>query len=248
MKELPRKRNQAMCKLYYLPLCITVIALSGCNDKGLSADEKEERNPLVKTAVAYMDQSRWDEAEQALKEALDNDPDLAKPHLELALIYQQYKPNYIHAVYHFDRYLELRPQSEKAALIREQRDKVLRALEIQAIQNSPELKQIAAQLQQLRSENEALRKQLAPAAAPAPAAKSAPGAESKPAAVTAAATAATGHQIYTVVQGDTLTKIASKFYGDGGSWEPIFEANRDSLSSPSSLRVGQTLVIPAKDR
>ncbi len=237
-----------MGKRYYLPLCIVIIALTGCNDKGLSNDEKEERNPLVKTAVAYIDQNRWDEAEKTLKEALENDPLMAKPHLELALIYQQQaKPNYIHAVYHYDRYLELRPESEKASFIREQRDKVVRALQVQAIQNSPEWKQVAAEVLQLRNENAALKKQLGSSAPSAATSQSATTAEAAaPAAQPQAGPAAASHQIYTVVAGDTLTKIAAKFYGDGESWEPIYEANRDSLSSPSALRVGQTLVIPSK--
>ena len=62
----------------------------------------------------------------------------------------------------------------------------------------------------------------------------------------AGSTSETEHQIYTVAAGDTLTGIAEQFYGDGESWGPIYEANKGSLSSPSSLRVGQTLVIPPK--
>ena len=107
-----------MRNLYYLPICIAVLALAGCNENGLSSDEKEERDPLVKTGVAYMDQSQWKEAEQAFKDALDKDPLMAKPHLDLALIYQKYLPDFVHAIYHYDRYLELRPDAEKAEFIR----------------------------------------------------------------------------------------------------------------------------------
>ncbi len=241
-----------MRKLYSIPLCIAVLAMTGCNDNGLSADEKEERDPLVKTGVAYMEQSQWDEAEQAFKEALDNDPLMAKPHLNLALIYQQYKPNYIYAIYHYDRYLELRPESEKATFIREQRDKVSRALAIQAIQQSPEIQKVAVELKRLQQENESLRKQLAssgPSSRQAPQAaavvKTEPKPEPAPTTVKPAAKPARSHSIYTVVAGDNLTKIATKFYGDSSHSDIIFDANRDSLSNPNSLRVGQTLVIPS---
>jgi len=240
-----------MRKLYYLPLCTAVLVLAGCNDSGLSADEKEERDPLVKTGAAFMEQSQWDDAERSFKEALDKDPLMAKPHLDLALIYQQYKPNYIHAIYHYDRYLELRPDSQKAAFIREQRDKVLRALFVQAIQQSPDVQQVVAEVKRLQQENAVLKKQLSTgsqAATPTAPQTATIAPETKaPETATADSTAKPqqSHQIYTVVAGDTLTKIATKFYGNAESWEPIYQANRDSLSSPSSLRVGQTLVIPS---
>ena len=235
-----------MNRLFSIPLCLVLITLTGCNDEGLSSDEQEERDPMVKTGVTHMEQSQWAEAERAFKEALDSNPGMARPHLDLAMIYQQHLPNYIHAVYHYDRYLELRPESEKAGFIMEQRNKVVRALEIQAIQNSPEWKQVAAEVLQLRRDNAALKEQLkssTPSSATKPDAVSQQPEPEEPAAESGTPS---GHQIYTVVAGDTLTAIAEKFYGDGESWEPIYEANRDSMSSPSSLRVGQTLVIPAR--
>jgi len=51
---------------------------------------------------------------------------------------------------------------------------------------------------------------------------------------------------YTVVAGDSLSKIAKKFYGDGNLWKRIFEANRDIIKNPDLIYPGQTLKIPAK--
>jgi LysM repeat protein len=51
-----------------------------------------------------------------------------------------------------------------------------------------------------------------------------------------------GGQLYTVQSGDTLYSIARKF---GVSWETIYDANRDILSSPDELKAGQQLRIPA---
>lgn len=50
---------------------------------------------------------------------------------------------------------------------------------------------------------------------------------------------------YTVVGGDTLSKIAKKFYGNANHWNAIFDANRDQISNPDMIRVGQVLKIPA---
>jgi nucleoid-associated protein YgaU len=49
---------------------------------------------------------------------------------------------------------------------------------------------------------------------------------------------------YTVVAGDSLSKIARKIYGDAGRWKEIFEANRDTIKNPDLIHPGQTLKIP----
>jgi len=65
---------------------------------------------------------------------------------------------------------------------------------------------------------------------------------------TAAAPAATpaAPRTYTVVAGDTLSKIAKQFYGDANQWKGIFDANRDILKNPDLIHPGQTLKIPDK--
>jgi nucleoid-associated protein YgaU len=49
---------------------------------------------------------------------------------------------------------------------------------------------------------------------------------------------------YTVQKGDSLYRIALKFYNDGAKLEDIRLANRDVLPDPNHLRVGMELVIP----
>ena len=51
---------------------------------------------------------------------------------------------------------------------------------------------------------------------------------------------------YTVKAGDTLSKIAEKYYGDAAKFEVIFEANKDILKSANEIKVGQELKIPPK--
>jgi nucleoid-associated protein YgaU len=49
---------------------------------------------------------------------------------------------------------------------------------------------------------------------------------------------------YVVQSGDSLSKIAKRFYGDANFYPKIFEANRDHLSDPDKIKVGQTLKLP----
>jgi 5'-nucleotidase len=82
----------------------------------------------------------------------------------------------------------------------------------------------------------------APSAKPAPAAKPTPAAA--PAAPAAAASGNQFTQWHEVVSGDTLWKIAKKFYGDGSLYMEIFKANQDVLKDPDKIQVGQKLRIP----
>jgi nucleoid-associated protein YgaU len=53
-----------------------------------------------------------------------------------------------------------------------------------------------------------------------------------------------GGQSYTVVKGDSLSKIAKRFYGDAKQWQKIYEANRDQIKNPDLIYPGQTFRIP----
>ena len=49
---------------------------------------------------------------------------------------------------------------------------------------------------------------------------------------------------YTVVSGDTLSKIAKAQYGDANDYMKIFEANKPMLTHPDKIYPGQVLRIP----
>ena len=51
-------------------------------------------------------------------------------------------------------------------------------------------------------------------------------------------------QVYTVVEGDSLWKIAKRRYGEGERWRRIYEANRDLIKNPDRIYPGQQLRIP----
>lgn len=54
----------------------------------------------------------------------------------------------------------------------------------------------------------------------------------------------TDGRTYVVQPGDTLGLISRKVYGTSGRYMEIYNANRDQLSSPNNVSVGQTLIIP----
>jgi len=55
-------------------------------------------------------------------------------------------------------------------------------------------------------------------------------------------------QQYTVKSGDTLSKLAERFYSAPGKWEKIYDANKDILKNPNYIYIGMKLTIPADDQ
>lgn len=63
---------------------------------------------------------------------------------------------------------------------------------------------------------------------------------------TAPASAAGGARTYTVVKGDSLSRIAKRQLGDAKKWRKIYEANRATIENPDLIYPGQVLTIPGE--
>jgi LysM repeat protein len=53
------------------------------------------------------------------------------------------------------------------------------------------------------------------------------------------------NKTYTVKKGDTLWAIATKYYGSGGKYTKIVDANKSLIKNPNLIYVGWVLTIPA---
>jgi len=230
-------------RFIHIFLCIALLALCGCKKDAQSAEAKEERNPLIKQGQAYMEIKDYGKAEDAFKKAIENDPHMARPHLDLATIYHQYDPDYVSSIFYYKRYLELRPDSEKAEFIKEQIEKVQIAL-ANAILTQSGAVQAVQELKQLRQENAELKRKLASRqTTSAQPVSQKTVTQTVPKSAKPSTSTQASYKIYHVVANDTLTKIANKFYGTT-DWEAIYEANKDRMKSPSDLRVDQVIMIP----
>lgn len=54
-------------------------------------------------------------------------------------------------------------------------------------------------------------------------------------------------QRYEVKRGDSLSRIAANFYGDGNLWRKLAEYNGDRVGDDGSVRIGVTLLIPPRE-
>jgi len=229
--------------------------LSACSRNAASLDRGEERDPLIQRALERQRAQQTDEAIQLLTEALERKPRLARAHLELGLLFDHQKEDYLRAVYHYQRYLELRPQTEKRQLIND----LIRQARLSFAASLPHPPPGAAErIALMQKEIDGLRHHLAsmmstgtaaaagsapPVAAPAPVLTTA----APPVAVIAPPPPLSAHpaaRTYVVQPRDTLSSIAAKVYRDRNQWKKIYDANRNTLATPQSARAGQTLVIP----
>lgn len=67
-----------------------------------------------------------------------------------------------------------------------------------------------------------------------------------PSAAPAESQAPAAAQTYTVKPGDTLSRIAKDLLGSASAYMQIFEANRDVLTDPDTIKPGQVLKVPQR--
>lgn len=223
-------------------------------------DAEERDLPALQRAKDVWHQGDVDRAAELYRKVLDEDPRLALAHMDYALMLHDAKKDYLGAIYHYRRYLELRPQTEKLTIIQ---SRIRLAQQLYAAQLVPQDPQMADKVR-LAQENELLRLDIArlkreleaavprvPVSVPALITHAETGrvvavaahAGSVPTAVKTPP-ASQSPRTYKVKAGDTLSSIAGEVYNDRTRWVKISEANRRILGGATSLKPGQILTIP----
>jgi chromosome segregation ATPase len=108
-----------------------------------------------------------------------------------------------------------------------------------------QLRHAQNQVGQLTTENTQLRNRTTPvASAPVLSAPRRPADTMSPTSTAARAPQPAEARVHTVVEGETLTRIARRYYGNSERWADIYDANRASLPNPAALKIGMKLRIP----
>jgi nucleoid-associated protein YgaU len=224
--------------------------MCGCGDRAARMDERDSNHPLLKKALREKDSGQTERAIELLQQAIEERPDLARAHLELGLLYDI--PNgddFVRAIYHYQRYLEKRPTTEKRDII----EGLILGARLSYATTIPNQPSGAVELiSKLKRENEALRRRIVAMESAGLGLPESASARADDASTSLESTrvqeermdSAGGVRTYVVVKNDSLSRIAAKVYGDPGKWKDIYEANKSVLSSPESIKLGQKLVIP----
>lgn len=210
-----RSRIETRAFAILAALCLVIAA--GCDRA--AADRRDARDRSLRRAQAAKDAGDVDAAIRWCEKALRRRPDSARAHRELALMFDHFKQDAVPALYHYQRYLELRPAAAERA----------------------DAEQMMADCRRAFAAQVAAEPVGRPAATPAraepprpPSAKRAANAPAPSAAV----------QVHVIQAGETLGTISTRYYGTPAKWSVLFNANRDRIFDANNVRVGTRLDIP----
>ncbi len=140
--------------------------LTGCSDNERLSYANEVDEPSYREGQSLLKTGRKQEALNAFLKVIDKrGDDSAESHLEVGLLYLQHINDPLSAIYHFRKYLALRPNSPQAPLVRQRIDaatrEFARTLPAQPLESQLQRVDLVAALDRLKQENESLKQELA---------------------------------------------------------------------------------------
>jgi nucleoid-associated protein YgaU len=221
---------------------------SACAPVGSIIEELDD--PAFERGRSYLKVGRETDALDEFLSVTRRVTQAPKSHLEAGrlLLTLSDRKDPVAAIYHFRRFLLLQPNARESPMV----EQLIVTAEREIIRKLPgEPYDNYLESIDLKDENERLRREIAdllarlgsplapvvPSALPSPIVNSI----SQPGLVVEEPRSP---QVYVVKKGDSLYAISEKVYGDSSHVNAIYSANRDTLKSKNSLKVGQTLRLP----
>ncbi len=256
------RRTLALSALVALAASYILFA-GGCDKTNAQVVREEDESHFVR-GKEELKKGNFMEALAAFTKVTEKRRDAPESHLDLGIIYLNNIKDPIEAIHHFRKYLELKPdsKSEQSKRVRQCIDTAQKQILASAPGNpyniSNEALEMENTIRKIREENLKLKQELAIANTKIASLENLRITTGNTNAAVATRTTTvsqkTGQQIaqststststYTAQVGDTLSSISRKVYGNANRWREIFNENRDKLSTPQSLKPGQTLRIP----
>lgn len=244
-----------VCVVRLAILCSGLI-LSGCLPSGHSQlDEEKESHFLAgKSRVSSMD---FKGAIESFSKAVEVNPRSGAAHLELGWLYDQKESDPAAAIYHYNKYLRLRPNADNADTIRTRvlacKQELARTVSLGPVTQSlqKEFEQLALNNKRLQEEVEKWKtyaitlQAITNSMASMPehfagSSTSTPGSSQQLTSTQArSASGTTPGRVHTVRAGETATQIARRY---GVRLDALLSAN--PRLDPRRMQVGDTLKVP----
>ena len=269
---LTYKGKTALAVLAASLASLYILTAGGC-DFGKSEAVKETSETHFVRGQDELRRGNVSEAMSAFLKVTEKRKDAPESHFELGRIYLDNMNDPIQAIYHFRKFLELKPNSQVSPMVRQMintaQKKFAASLPESPFENNVRRMELEELLQKVQKENLELKQRLDAAADMIDSLKasqnvsvarvqSSSSRSEAPSQNTAAqvpergsSASATAPQVrrdtpssYVVQPGDTLSNISRKVYGRKSRWREIYNANRDRMATPESLKPGQVLRIP----
>ena len=143
-----------------------MLGLAACGDRDRLSYANEADEPNYREGISLLKTGRRQEALTAFLKVIDKrGEDAAESHMEIGLLYLQHINDPLSAIYHFKKYLALRPNSPQAPLVRQRIDAAIRefarTLPAQPLETATKRVDLIAAMDKLKVENDELKQQLA---------------------------------------------------------------------------------------
>ncbi len=245
-------------------LLLLMLVAGGC-DRGVSGlDAADRAQPLMRKAASRERARDLDGAIELYEKVVYEVPSVALAHLHLGILLDDYRSDYVGALYHYRTYLRWRTESEKADMLKDRIAEAEKKLEAQFASRASggddekanlrrRVKELEGVVDRLREEGGVMKKDNESQAREIDRLtrrlRMAENTQivvdgSRGSSLDRVRDSASVTRTYTVVSGDSLTKISKKLCGSISQWKAIKNANSDSIGDDNKLKVGQVLVIP----
>ena len=134
------------------------LALCGCNPPGQSAAD-EEKEPQFLTGRSRVNAMNFAGAIEAFEQALEKNPQSGAAHFELGWLYAEKEADAAAAIYHYQKYLKLRPFAANGGTIKEHIFRLKQEL-AKGVLPVPASNEMQRQLEQLVDDNRKLNEEL----------------------------------------------------------------------------------------
>ena len=135
-----------------------LLALAGCLPQPRSQLD-EEREPHFLAGKSRVNQMDYPGAIECFERALEVNPRSASAHFELALLYEQKRQDPAAAIFHFDRFLQFRPRSDYADVVK-QRVLACKQELAKTVSLGPVTQSLQSDFERLSEENRRLREEV----------------------------------------------------------------------------------------
>lgn len=238
-----------------------ILLLASCRDRQGMQIASEVDEPHYRRGVQMLRSGQDQVALEAFLKVIEKrNGDAPESHLDVGKIYLDHIHDPIAAIYHFRKYLELRPSSPQSPVVRELIDtakkEFARTLPGQPLDDHYERVDLLDLVERLQNENESMKAELDAIRAqplltegqssPTTAVRSDIRTSPAPSAITRTTPQpiSGANRRHVVTRGETLYSISKRYYGSGNRWREIYLANRSVMTSETDLKVGTRLVIP----
>lgn len=242
-------------RFFTYSLLVLSLLLGGCLGDSDEASVETQEKQYVR-GQQLLKEGRHDEALVAFLKVADKRMSAPESHLEAGRIYLEQIKDPVAAIYHFRKFLEVKPESAEAPMVTQMVESAKKAFAGQLpgnpYEDSFQRLDLLQLIENLRKENSLLKQEIANLKGRLEAG----GAQLAPARTSTVVLAAPQnsnapqapapqqYSLYTVTSGDTLSSISHKVYGSSAKWKLIFEANKDKLRNAHDLKIGQKLRVP----